>query len=115
MDTAGSGKGPAVLCSPDTLDGQYGESSDDGAEPGDRVQHAVAAATQRQDDRRDRRRDGKGKRAGDVEHAEILSHVAFAGQHIHHQRQVDGQYTPKPSPAMAIPTRKPLKRAGCNQ
>src|SRR6202050_3381639 len=38
----GPPKGPAVPCSSDSPDGQDGECSDDGAESGDHVQHAVA-------------------------------------------------------------------------
>ena len=42
-----------AACLPDALHGQDGDGSDDGADPGDRVQHAVAAAADRQDGRRD--------------------------------------------------------------
>ena len=75
--------GPAIPCSSDPPHRQDGGGSDDGAESGDHIKHAVAAATMadRQDGRRDRRRDGKGKRAGDVEYPEILGRVAFVGQH----------------------------------
>src|SRR5664279_5412109 len=51
---------------------------------------AVTAANDRQDDGRDRRRDGSGKSAGDVEHAEILGIVVFVGQHVGNKREVDG-------------------------
>ena len=57
-------------CSSDAPYAQDGYSPDDGADAGDRVERAVALAN-RQDGRRYGRRNGKGKRAGDVEHAEI--------------------------------------------
>jgi hypothetical protein len=33
----------------------------------------------------------KGKSAGDVEYAEIFGGVALVGQHVHHEREVDGR------------------------
>jgi hypothetical protein len=33
----------------------------------------------------------EGKRAGDIEHAEILGRGAFAVQHIYHEREVGGR------------------------
>jgi len=61
-----------------------------------------------QDGRRDRRRDGKGKSAGDVEHTEILGRIALVAQHVHHEREVDGRVHPKPRPLMAC-DEEPLK------
>ncbi|MDQ2914620.1 MAG: CoA transferase, partial [Chloroflexota bacterium] len=68
----------------DTLHGKDGEGSDDGAGAGDHVENAVTAATNDED----RRRDRKGKRAGDVEHAEILGGRVSVRQDIDNQREV---------------------------
>src|SRR5947209_11901432 len=85
--------------SADTLDGQHGGRSDDGAGSGERVQHAVAAATDGQDDGRERWRDRKWKSACDVEHAEILRGGARVRQNIDDKRKVDGQVDPEAEPA----------------
>jgi hypothetical protein len=58
--------------------------------PATPVQHAVAAAADRQDGRRDPRRDGKRKSAGHIEHAEILGGVVLVRQHVDNEREVDG-------------------------
>jgi hypothetical protein len=52
--------GLLVARSANLLDAQDAEGSDDGADPGDGIQHAVAAAPDRQDGGGDRRRDGEG-------------------------------------------------------
>ena len=95
--------------SPDASHGQDRDGADDRAQSGDRVQHAVAAAADGQDGRRDRGRDGKGKCARDVEHTQILGGTAFAGSTSTTSARSTARYTPKPSPLMAMPTRKPLK------
>ncbi|MFL6102381.1 MAG: hypothetical protein ACJ74K_03385, partial [Actinomycetes bacterium] len=49
------------------------------------------------------------KCAGDVEHAEILGSVVLVRQHVTTSARSTAAYTPKPSPPIDIPTRKPLK------
>jgi hypothetical protein len=63
---------PGSTALADTPNGQDGGGSDSGADSGECVQHAVAAAADREDGRCNRRRDSKGQRAGDVEHTQIL-------------------------------------------
>src|SRR5439155_26935587 len=65
----------------------------------ERVQHAVAAATDSQDGGRERWRDRKWKSARDVEHAEILGGGARVRQNIDNKRKVDGQVDPETEPA----------------
>src|SRR5260370_41289704 len=85
--------------SADALYGKHGGRSDDGAGSRERVQHAVAAATDSQDGGRERWRDRKWKSACDVEHAEILRGGAQVRQNIDNKRKVDGQVDPETEPA----------------
>lgn len=76
--------------SSNSLHGQDGDAPDDGADGSYGVQHAVAAAADRQDGRSDRRCDGSGKSGGDVEHAEVLGGVVPVRQYVDDEREVDG-------------------------
>src|SRR5207302_601973 len=88
------------------------EGPDDGADPGDGVQRAVAAAAERQDKRRAGGRDGKGQRAGDVEHAEIFGDLALGGQHVGDQREVDSRIQAETEPADGHADEKAVESAG---
>src|SRR5207248_10076479 len=85
--------------SADALYGKHGGRSDDGARSRERVQHAVAAATDGQDGGGERWRDRKWKSACDVEHAEILRGGARVWQNIDNKRKVDCQVDPETEPA----------------
>src|SRR5437660_9780999 len=85
--------------SADALYGKHSGRSDDGAGSRERVQHAVAAATDGQDRGRERGRDRKWKSARDVEHTEILRGGARVRQNIDNKRKVDGQVDPETQPA----------------
>src|SRR5438105_5956505 len=98
--------------SADALYGKHGGRSDDGAGSRDRVQHAVAAATDSQDGGRERWRDRKGKRARDVEHAKILGGGAQVRQHIDNKRKVDGQVDPETEPADRHANQETVEVAG---
>ena len=78
---------------------QDGGRPDDRADPGDRVQHAIAAACDRQDGRSDRRRERERERAGDVEHAEILCGAGPVGEHVSHECEIDGRVDAEAEPA----------------
>src|SRR5437868_10540784 len=98
--------------SADALYGKHGGRSDDGAGSGERVQHAVAAATDGQDGGRERWRDRKRESARDVEHAEILGGGAPVRQNIDDKRKVDGQVDPETEPADRHANQETVEVAG---
>src|SRR4030088_2416327 len=85
--------------SADALYVKHGVRSDDRAGSRERVQHAVAAATDGQDSGREGWRDRTWKCACDIEHAEILGGGVRVRQHIDNKRKVDGQVDPETEPA----------------
>src|SRR5260370_23567741 len=98
--------------SADALYGKHGGRSDDGAGSRERVQHAVAAATDGQDGGRERWRDRKWKSAGDVEYAEILRGGAQVRQNIDNKRKIDGQVDPETEPADRHANEETVELAG---
>src|SRR5438105_75154 len=98
--------------SADALYGKHGGRSDDGAGARERVQHAVAAATDSQNGGRERWRDRKWKSACDVEHAEILRRGARVRQNIDNKRKVDCQVDPETEPADRHANQETVEVAG---
>jgi hypothetical protein len=88
-----------------------GADADDGACPGNRVQHAVAAAHSR-DRRCEGRCDRRWQRARDVHHAEVLPGTARIRKHVGDEGVVNCRVQAEPETAQRHPRQKAVQACG---